>query len=199
MKKCSKCWIKKDYNFFRKDKSKKDWYYPSCTDCYRIRTWSRKIWTFDSPRKTHWLSGKRIYRVYQSIKDRCSREKNEAYKNYWWRWIVCEWWSFEDFFRDMWSWFQEWLEIDRKDVDWNYNKENCRWVDLYQQARNKRNVRKFLYKGESLTIPEISIKYWIKVETLRKRIYLWYSIEDAIETPMHKNSWRNNNQKSWDQ
>ena len=203
MKKCSMCLIEKNYSEFRKDKTKKDWYYSSCSDCYRLRNWIRKIWTFVSPRKTHWYSWTRIYKTWKSIKERCYSKNTKSYLNYWWRWIICEWETFEDFFRDMWSSYRDDLEIDRIDVNWNYSKDNCRWVDIITQARDKRNVEKFLYKWEILTIPEISEKFWIKSETFRKRIIIWYSIEEAIESKMHQFSWRKKSilsqKQSWDQ
>ena len=189
MKKCTKCLQHLEYNNFRKDGSKKDWFYPSCNDCQRKRTWARKMWTFESHLKTHWMTNEKIYKVYRAILDRCNYPSSQAYNYYGWRWIKCEWNNFEEFYADMKDGYEKWLEIDRIDVNWNYCKENCRWVDLITQARNKRNVKKFIYKWKCLTIPEITILYWIKWSTFRNRINVGYSLEEAIETPMHKNSW----------
>lgn len=42
MKTCSKCGKKLNESEFRKDKTKKDGLYPSCTDCYRTKYGMRK-------------------------------------------------------------------------------------------------------------------------------------------------------------
>ena len=41
-KHCSKCKLNLELNNFRKDWSKKNWYYSSCNDCLRIKTWAKK-------------------------------------------------------------------------------------------------------------------------------------------------------------
>jgi hypothetical protein len=141
--------------------------------------------------RSHWMSKTRIYKTFRSIRDRCNLVSIKWYKDYWWRWIECEWKSFEDFFRDMGDSYEEWLEIDRKDVNGNYCKENCRWVDLITQARNRRNVKQYEYRWELLYIPEIEERFWVKKKTFFARIkYLWYTVQEAIEKPMHSESWR---------
>lgn len=105
--------------------------------------------------KTHWFwwklsqtpEQKKFYNCYMNIKARCNKEWDIWYKNYWWRWIKCEWNTFNDFMWDMRESFlsaseKHWLEkisIDRIDVDWNYCKSNCRWATQQEQQRNKRN------------------------------------------------------------
>jgi hypothetical protein len=85
----------------------------------------------------------RLYRIWQSMKARCYRPTDSAYKNYGARGIsVCaEWQEFEPF-RD-WSLangYTEKLTIERNDVDGNYEPANCRYITLGEQARNTRRT-----------------------------------------------------------
>ena len=98
--------------------------------------------------KTHWKNWTRIHRIFFNIRDRCNNPKNNRFYCYGWRWIKCQWNSFEEFYSDMIHWYNDDLQIDRIDVNWNYYKENCRWVDIKTQARNKRN--NVYYKWKTL-------------------------------------------------
>lgn len=111
--------------------------------------------------KTHWLNWKRIHRIFFNIKERCNNIKSINYKNYWGRWIKCEWDTFEKFHNDMIEWYNDLLQIDRIDVNWNYNKQNCRWVDLKTQARNKRNNVYYKWKTISQLREEKNISKWV--------------------------------------
>lgn len=98
---------------------------------------------FDS-RTTHWMHKTLFYKVYRSMIDRCNHIWNKSYHYYGWRWIKCLWLSFEDFKSDM---YESYLEhqlthestsIERKDVNWNYCKDNCEWITMSEQQYNKR-------------------------------------------------------------
>ena len=76
--------------------------------------------------------------VFWDIKHRCNNPKAKYYHRYWWRWIKCLRNTFEDFYNDMYESYighvneyglwMKYTQIDRIDNDWNYCKENCRWV-----------------------------------------------------------------------
>ena len=89
---------------------------------------------------THWMTWTKIYNVFDNILWRCNRINNIRYSRYWGRWIKCEWSSFEEFYKDMWDTYKEWLTIDRRDNDWNYCKKNCRWVTESINSRNRSNT-----------------------------------------------------------
>ena len=109
----------------------------------------------------HWMEWTRIYKIWAWMKTRCTNSNIINWNNYGWRWIKCEWDTFENFYTDMIEWYNDLLQIDRIDVNWNYNKQNCRWVDLKTQARNKRNNVYYKWKTISQLREEKNISKWV--------------------------------------
>ena len=175
-------------SFSRIEKRRK--FYLCKCDCWKehivgqdnLRSWLVKsCWCLKLEKSkisiTHWMRNSRIYNIYAWIKQRCNNINCSNYKNYWGRGIKCEWKTFEDFYEDMWLLYQDWLQIDRKDNDWNYCKNNCRWATRTQQQNNKRNTLKFNW--ESLS--EICIKNNLPYMIIYARIHTyWFSINKAI-------------------
>ncbi len=126
---------------------------------------------------------------WRGIKDRCYHTYSSCYYKYGAKGIkMCDEWKndFEAFY----SWsiangFREELTIDRIDCKGDYTTENCRWADVYTQANNKTTVKKYLYKGEMLTIPQISKICGIDASAIYHRLnQRKWSIEKATETPV---------------
>ena len=142
--------------------------------------------------KTHGLSKLRLYKIWKDIKERCYKSNNKAYKNYGGRGItICEEWK-NDFkaFHD-WAFANGYDEnaeygkctIDRINSNGNYEPNNCRWIDIKEQARNKRNNALFTYNNETYCIAEWAEKFKIRYNTLwaRLNIYKW-DIKKALIT-----------------
>lgn len=131
---------------------------------------------------------KRLYAVWNGIKQRCRNPNNFSYHNYGGRGIdICDEWanSYEAFY--YWAienGYTHGLEIDRKDYDGNYEPSNCRWVDDKAQANNRRNVSKFTIHGITNTLSEwcriYNMDYFLVYQRTHK---LGWSIEDALTTP----------------
>lgn len=92
---------------------------------------------------THGLSGNTpTYRSWAHMKGRCINPNDTAYSNYGGRGIkVCDrWLDFHNFLTDMGE-CPKGYSIERKNVNGNYDPENCVWLERRFQARNTRATR----------------------------------------------------------
>ena len=132
----------------------------------------------------HNMSGSRLYKIWSCMKYRCKSKKyfqSYLYKD---RGIKLyePWNNFENFYDWAKDKYFEGSSIDRIDTNGNYEPSNCRFADKYTQANNKRNNRIYEYKGEKLTIGELSRKYNINYFALRSRLDSGLDVNKAIET-----------------
>lgn len=115
-----------------------------------------------------------LYSTWSGMKQRCYNQNSVSYKNYGERGIkICDEWRFDFLAFERWSLAngaREGLQIDRINVNGNYEPSNCRWVDAITQANNKRSNRIIEYKGESHTIMEWSRITGIQESVIRSRI-----------------------------
>ena len=93
--------------------------------------------------KHHGESHAHLHNIWCGMNDRCN-PANVASKNYGDRGIsVCEEWrdytKFAEWARN--NGYKEGLSIERKDVNGDYCPENCTWIELEKQARNRRTTR----------------------------------------------------------
>lgn len=97
---------------------------------------------------THGLSDSNTYKIWSGMIQRCTNPKRKEWNNYGGRGIeVCkEWFNFEIFLKDMGE-RPKGFDIDRKNNNRNYCKENCRWVS---RAINIRNSRRALLSIENV-------------------------------------------------
>lgn len=111
------------------------------------------------------------YTVWKSMRHRCNNPRNKQYMDYGGRGItVCERWeNFENFYADMGD-RPEGLSLDRINNDKGYSPDNCRWSTSSEQCKNKRKTKRFLYKGEMLTVTDIAEQTGIRQQTLWKRL-----------------------------
>lgn len=140
-----------------------------------------------------WESHTRFYGIYNWIKSRCERASSASYKYYWWKWVKNLRWSYADFKNDMYDSYLEhcnkyWEKdtvIDRMNWDWDYCKENYRWVTYREQNRNLKSNVRYLRWWDMLTLPEIYEQEFpaVKYRTFFDRVHKWYKITDALFTP----------------
>ena len=121
-----------------------------------------------------------IYWSWCGMKRRCDDPKFVGYKYYGARGITypLKWKTFKGFKEDMEATHKEGLEIDRIDPNGNYSKENCRWVTILQQARNKRRHIWIEHEGKKIKLIEYAEMTGMNQHTLRSSYYL--------KMPIHK-------------
>lgn len=136
---------------------------------------------------THGLSYHPLYNVWNSMRQRCSNKNAHAYCRYGGRDItVClKWQNFKRFY----DWavsngYQKGLTIERVENSGNYNSDNCTWIPLEQQARNRRNNKIVEYNGKSMILADWSKEIGINQTVLSKRLLHGWSIEKAFTTPL---------------
>lgn len=84
----------------------------------------------------------RIYRIWRGMKHRCQCVGNKDWENYGGRGItVCDEWQEFVPFRDwaLANGYEANLTIDRAENDNGYTPQNCRWVTISEQNRNRRS------------------------------------------------------------
>lgn len=135
--------------------------------------------TIKEEKKAEW----KLKHCWWNINRRCNNPKSKDYKYYWWRWIKCEWKSFDEFYKDMWDSFREWLTIDRIDTNWNYCKSNCRRATRAEQAHNTRQTTKSRY---GIDFYELAKKYNLSRSHIKNLVRkLWHDIDKTINYLEH--------------
>lgn len=122
------------------------------------------------------------YRSWDMMKQRCTNPSDPAYHNYGGRGIsVCgRWMDFEPFLEDMGERPSPEHSIDRIDTNGNYEPGNCRWATRKEQNRNRRDNVLLTLGDETLCISEWSDRTGIDACSIRGRIRLGWSVEDAL-------------------
>ena len=128
---------------------------------------------------------------WHGIKKRCLNECNGRYHQYGGRGIkVCEEWleSFDNFVEwALSNGYAENLTLERIDVNGDYCPENCKWITIQEQARNKRGTKWVDYKGERVQLKVLCDRLGVTYDTVHDRIYArGWSVEDAIGKPSRR-------------
>lgn len=99
----------------------------------------------------HGLTGTAFKDVHSNMKARCDNPQHPQYEAYGGRGIKYQesWKELVEFAKDMLESYSEGLSLDRKKVDGDYSKDNCRWTSMTVQAHNKRKKENtlFTFKG----------------------------------------------------
>ena len=119
--------------------------------------------------------GTRIYRVWANMKTRClNSNQTYRYSRYGGRGItICdEWMEFKPFLEwALSSGYSEELTLDRVNNDDGYNPDNCRWVPMSVQNKNRSSTHWVTINGETKCV-----KDWKK--ELHKDYYGVLKLED---------------------
>lgn len=134
-------------------------------------------------------SNSRLAHIFYSMHRRCESQKHKGYKCYGGKGIqVCpEWDKFEVFYKwALENGYDSSLTIDRIDSDKGYSPNNCRWVTMKDNIRNKRNVLRIEYHGNLLYVSDIAAMTGMDRKTIIGRIKKGWSAERVVETLAHK-------------
>ena len=140
-----------------------------CKFCSAKKAAQKAKEKLQKPNRTHPL-----YKKYYDMKTRCRRDKK--YKNIN---ISSEWNTFDKFYN--WAINNGWkdgLEIDRINPNKDYEPNNCRFVDKFLQAQNKRNY----HLNPLGNIKKDHNKFVLRVQINHKRkSYRFDTVEEAIQ------------------
>lgn len=122
---------------------------------------------------------RRLYNIWNSMKNRCENPYSNNYDRYGGRGIrICK--SWEDYFNfENWALnhgYAEGLTLDRINVDGNYSPSNCRWADSTTQNNNKRNNINITVNGETHTLSE-----WCKIKDYSFAYWRYANGKDITE------------------
>ena len=135
----------------------------------------------------HGESHTHLHNIWCGMNNRCNPDHKDS-ENYGGRGIrVCDEWASYEAFSD-WArnnGYEEGLTIERKDVNGNYCPENCTWIPMEKQARNRRTTHWVEWKGRKMSLAEACEIAGLPYKQVFERIvkHKW-SLEDALATPM---------------
>lgn len=130
-----------------------------------------------------------LYKVWQSMKERCYNPNHNGYYRYGGRGIsICKQWrdDFVKFFEWAFPLYNLGLELDRINNEGNYKKSNCRFVTSKVNNRNRDCITRLTYKGETKPITEWAEIYNIPISRLRYRVSKRWEPEKIFNTPSLK-------------
>jgi len=141
---------------------------------------------------THGMGSKRteegehpIYKAWMNLRRRCDNPKGNRYESYGGRGITYDprWAEFEAFRDDMLPTWKSGLSLERKDVNGNYNKDNCTWATDAEQMRNKTNNHWLEFNGKRQVVTDWAIETGIGHCTILYRLKAGWTVEETLTTP----------------
>ena len=128
----------------------------------------------------HGDSKSRLFKIWIGMLKRCTDKKSKSYQYYGGRGItVCDEWKND--YKNFKNWalsngYNDNLTIDRIDNSKGYSPENCRWVTMDVQFRNKSK------KGIGVTFHKRDKKYqaYIKINDKQKHLGYFNTFEEAL-------------------
>lgn len=133
----------------------------------------------------------KLHAIWAQMRYRCNNQNAKNYHNYGGRGIaVCDEWNDYIVFKK-WAISNGYNEnaergrctIDRINVNGNYCPENCRFIDIEAQERNKRNNRYVTINNKTQSVAEWCEELDRNYNTVFTRIKRNWSEADAILTP----------------
>lgn len=125
----------------------------------------------------------RLYGIWENIKARCNNKNAKQYKYYGGKGIkVCDEWSNNFACFKKWALqngYKENLSIERKNINLGYCPQNCIWIPLNEQPRNRKITYWVNYKNVKYTLTEISSIINVPRSTIRNCLKKGMNIYDV--------------------
>lgn len=117
----------------------------------------------------------KLYNVWKNMKTRCYDKKSDRYYAYGARGIrICDEWLNDFHCFAKWAYKNGWkvgLSIERMDFNGNYEPQNCCFITMREQARNKTSNVLVSYNGVTKCVAEWAEEIGIDAKTIYARIY----------------------------
>lgn len=132
----------------------------------------------------HGLHLSRVYRIWASMIQRCTNQKNPSYSSYGGRNVtVCdEWKDFQVFFADM-GHPADNLTLDRINNELGYSKSNCRWATKKVQGNNRRTNLYLTHDGRTKTLAQWADATGLTTWCINSRLKSGWSVDKALTEP----------------
>lgn len=132
--------------------------------------------------KRHLESHTPLHDIWCGINKRCRHHPRYAGRGI----SACDEWSLYENFRDwaLANGYKPGLTIERIDVNGNYCPENCKWIPLAEQARNRTTTRWVDYDGRKMSLAEAAELAGLPYKEVHLRIKSGWSEYDALHTPI---------------
>ena len=157
--------------------------------CYNSELSKQRIKVLHVQHRDEYPKIDRLYSIWRKMRNRCLNPLNSEFKNYGGRGIdICSEW--DNFYE-----FQEWalnagygptLTLDRIDVNGDYGPENCRWVSIRRQQRNKRKTIYLTLDDVRKPMADWAEEIGISWRTLHSRYMRGWSDKRILTTPVQK-------------
>lgn len=140
--------------------------------------------------RKHGMSNSRVFHIWANMVNRCTNSNLPRYKDYGGRGInICDEWLGKDGASNFINWalrngYSDKLTLDRIDNSKGYSPDNCRWITIKLQQRNKRTNRLLEFDGETHCIAEWADILGISAGSIKTRLYRGWSVERALTTPI---------------
>ena len=135
---------------------------------------------------SHHESHTRLHNIWCDVGKRCTHHERYAGRGI----SRCkEWDNYETFAK--WArenGYNDGLTLERINVNGNYCPENCKWIPLAEQARNRRTTFWVEYNGRKMSLAEAAEIAKLPYKQVHFRIKQGWSIEKALSTPLKKES-----------
>lgn len=136
---------------------------------------------------THDKSGTRLYQIWGDMIQRCHNPKQKVYK--WYGAIgikVCEEWKNDYTLFEKWALensYSDELTIDRIDFNGDYEPNNCRWVSMKEQSRNKKDTILITHNGKTQCLKDWCVELNKPYPTIVNRIRNGWQPKIALLVP----------------